>query len=98
VSEESSVGAAVFVVLCGFGYISVVVEECVSVRDCRGFGLCRVGIVGCSVGDENEGGRGSLVSCQGRMGGEGEGWEKRVGRMSCWIGEKWVLAQEKDGE
>jgi hypothetical protein len=26
------------------------------------WGLCKVGIVGCSVGDEGEGGRGSLVT------------------------------------
>jgi hypothetical protein len=35
------------------------------------------------------------------MGRDGEGWEKRVserGRMSFWIVEQWVLAQEKDGE
>jgi hypothetical protein len=37
-----------------FGYIYVV-EEGVSVRDCRGLGLCRVGIGRCSVGDEFEG-------------------------------------------
>jgi hypothetical protein len=54
------VGAAVFVVLV-FMYISVVVEEDVSVKDCRGLGLCGVGVVVCSVGDECEGGRGSLV-------------------------------------
>jgi hypothetical protein len=47
--------------LCVFGYISVVVEEGVYVRDCRGLGLCKVGIVGCSVGDECEGGS-SLVT------------------------------------
>jgi hypothetical protein len=48
--------------LCVFGYISVVVEEGVCVRDCRGLGLCKVGIVGCSVGDECEGRRSSLVT------------------------------------
>jgi hypothetical protein len=47
--------------LCVFGYISVVVEEGVYFRNCRGLGLCKVGIVVCSVGDECEGGRGSLV-------------------------------------
>jgi hypothetical protein len=35
------------------------------------------------------------------MGGEGEGtmreWVKRD-RMSCWEVEKWILAQEKEGE
>jgi hypothetical protein len=45
-----------------FGYISVVIEEGVCVRDCRGLGLCKVGIVGCLVGDECEEGRGSLVT------------------------------------
>jgi hypothetical protein len=37
--------------LCVLGYISVV-EKGVSVSDCRGLRLCRVGIVGCSVGDQ----------------------------------------------
>jgi hypothetical protein len=46
VSGESSVGATVFVFLCVFGYISVVLEESACVRDCRGLGLCKVGIVG----------------------------------------------------
>jgi hypothetical protein len=35
------------------------------------------------------------------MGGEGEIWWKSLGegvRISCGIGEQWVLAQEKDGE
>jgi hypothetical protein len=54
-----------------FGYISVV-EKGVCVRDCR------VGIVGWSMGDECEGGRGSLVTGSGRMGGGGEVWGKRV--------------------
>jgi hypothetical protein len=48
--------------LCVFGYISVVVEEGVCVRDCRGLGLCKVGIVDSSVGDECLGGMGSLVT------------------------------------
>jgi hypothetical protein len=48
--------------LCVFGYISVIVEEDVCVRDCRCLGLCKVGIVGCLVCDECEGGRGSLVT------------------------------------
>jgi hypothetical protein len=48
--------------LCVFEYLSVVVEEGVCVQDCRGLGLCEVGVVGCSVGDESEGGRGSLVT------------------------------------
>jgi hypothetical protein len=48
--------------LCVFGYMSVVVEEGVFVKDCRGLELCKVAIVGCSVGDECEGGRSSLVA------------------------------------
>jgi hypothetical protein len=44
-----------------FVYISVV-EEGICARDCRGLGLCNVGIVGCSVGYKCEGGRGSLVT------------------------------------
>jgi hypothetical protein len=48
--------------LCVFGYISVIVKEDVCVRDCRGLGLYKVGLVGCSVGDECEQGRGSLVT------------------------------------
>jgi hypothetical protein len=35
--------------------------------------LYKVGVVGWSVGDEYEGGRGSLVTGWGRMGGESEG-------------------------
>jgi hypothetical protein len=65
------------------------------------WGLCKVGIVVWSVGDECAGGRGSLVTGWGRMGGEGEGrgreWVRR-GRTSCWGGEQWILAQEKEGE
>jgi hypothetical protein len=63
---------------CVFGYISVVVEEGVYVRDCRVWGLCKVGIVGWSAGGECKGGRGSLVTGWERMEGEGEGWGKRV--------------------
>jgi hypothetical protein len=63
VSGKSSVGAAVFLwSLCVFGYISVVAEKGVCVRDFRGLGLCKVGTVVCSVGDECERGRGSLVT------------------------------------
>jgi hypothetical protein len=54
-----------------FGCISVVVLEGACVR---GLGLCKVGIVGCSVGDECVARRSSLVTCWGRMGREGEGW------------------------
>jgi hypothetical protein len=69
-----------------FGCISVVVEEGACVRDCRVWGLCKVGIVGWSVGDEYEGGSGSLVTDWRRMGGEGEGWGRewvRRSRTSC---------------
>jgi hypothetical protein len=37
--------------LCVFGCISVVVEQGAFVRDCRGLGLCEVGIVGWSASD-----------------------------------------------
>jgi hypothetical protein len=72
--------------LCVFGCISVVVVEGASVRDCKGYGLCKVVIVGWSVGDECVGGRGCLVTGWGRMGGEGEGLGRewmRKGRTSC---------------
>jgi hypothetical protein len=63
--------------------------------------LCKVGIVGLSADDECLRGRGSLVKGWGRIGGEGEGrgieWVRK-GRMSCWEGEQWILAQEKEGE
>jgi hypothetical protein len=45
-----------------FGYISVVVEEGVCVRNCRGFRLYKVVIVGCSVGNECERGKNSLAT------------------------------------
>jgi hypothetical protein len=51
------------------GYISIVVIEAVCVRDCRGLGLCRVGIVGWSVSDECVRVRGTLV---------GREWEGKV--------------------
>jgi hypothetical protein len=41
--------------LCVFRYVSVVVEEGVCVRDCRGLGLYKVGIVDWSVSDGCEG-------------------------------------------
>jgi hypothetical protein len=72
--------------LCVFHCISVVVEGAY-VRDCRVLGFCKVGIVGWSVGDECVGGKGSLVTGWGRMGGEGEGWGRewvRRSRTSCW--------------
>jgi hypothetical protein len=79
---------------CVFGCISVVVEGA-CVRDCRGLGFCKVGIVGWSAGHECVGGSDSLVTSWGRMGGEGEGsvreWLRR-GRMSCWGGYQWILA------
>jgi hypothetical protein len=59
--------------LCVFGCIFVVVVEGAHVRGCRGLGLCKVGIVGWSVGDEYIGGRVSLVTGWGRMGEEGKG-------------------------
>jgi hypothetical protein len=59
--------------LCVFRYISVFVVEGACVRDCTGLRLCKVAIVGWSVVDESVGGRGSLVTGSGRMGGEGEG-------------------------
>jgi hypothetical protein len=86
--------------LCVFGCISVVVE-CAFVSDCRVLGLCNVGIKGWSVGDECIGGRGSLVTGWGTMGGKGRTggreWVRRV-RMSCWGREQWVLAQDKEGQ
>jgi hypothetical protein len=42
--------------LCVFGYISVIVVEGACVMDCKGLALCKVGIVGCSAGDECVGG------------------------------------------
>jgi hypothetical protein len=39
------------------------------VRDCKGLGLCKFGIVDCSVGDECVGGRDSLVTGWSKMGG-----------------------------
>jgi hypothetical protein len=62
-----------------FGCISVLIVEGACVRDCKGLGLCKVGIVGWSVSDEFVGGRGSLVTGWRRMGGECEGCGKRVG-------------------
>jgi hypothetical protein len=47
--------------LCVFGYVFVV-EEGDCVRDCRVLGLCKVSIIGCSVGDEYEGLRDILVT------------------------------------
>jgi hypothetical protein len=58
--------------LCVFRCICIVVVEGACVRDCRGFGSCKVGIVSWS-GDECVGERGSLLTVWGRMGGEGEG-------------------------
>jgi hypothetical protein len=58
---EAVGGLLVLLSLCGFGCISAVVEEDVCIRDCRCLGLCKVGIVSCSVSDKCERGRGSLV-------------------------------------
>jgi hypothetical protein len=84
---------------CVFQCVSVVLEVSICVRDCRGLGLCKVGILGWSVGDECEQGRGSLVSRWGRMRGIGEGggreWVRRS-RTSFWRWEQWILAQEKE--
>jgi hypothetical protein len=49
-----------------FWCISVVLV----VRDCRGLGMCKVGIVLWSLGDECVGGRSSLVTGWGKTGGE----------------------------
>jgi hypothetical protein len=73
--------------LCVFGCISVFVVEGACVRDCRGFELCNIGLVGWTVGDACVGGRNSLVTGWGRMGGECEGREKewvRRGRTIFW--------------
>jgi hypothetical protein len=51
---------------CVFGYISVVVEEGVCVRDCSGLWLCKDFIVGCSAGDECEGLSGDRLWENGR--------------------------------
>jgi hypothetical protein len=55
------VGAAVFVVfVCVWVYFCCCRTGC-CVRDCRGLGLCKVGIVGCSVCVECEGERDSFL-------------------------------------
>jgi hypothetical protein len=84
-----------------FGYISVVVVKGDCVRDSRGLGLCKVGIVGWSVDDECVRGMCSLVTILGRIGREGEGRERqwvRRGRISCWEREQWIFSQKKEGE
>jgi hypothetical protein len=58
-----------------FGCISVVVDGAYF-RDCRGFGLCKVGILDWSVNDVCVGERGSLVRGWEPVGREGEGWGK----------------------
>jgi hypothetical protein len=55
-----------------FVCISVVVVEVLVSGIVGGCGLCKVGIVGWSAGDECVGGRGSLMTGWGRMGREGE--------------------------
>jgi hypothetical protein len=52
--------------LCVFRCIYVVLQGAF-VRDFRDLGLCKVGIVSWSVGDECVGGRGSLATGWGRM-------------------------------
>jgi hypothetical protein len=44
---------------------------------------------------ERKGGRGSLATSWGRMGGGGKGRGRewvRMGRTNCWEGEQWILA------
>jgi hypothetical protein len=70
---------------CVFGCISVVVEGAF-VRNCRGMGLCKVGVVGWSVGDDYVGVTGTLVTGWRGVGREGEGRVRemvRKDRMSC---------------
>jgi hypothetical protein len=62
VSRESSVGAAVSVILLCVWVYFYYCRRGFCVLDCRVWGLYKVGIVGCSVGDECGGGRGSLVT------------------------------------
>jgi hypothetical protein len=64
-------------------YFHFVVEGAY-VRDCRGLGLCKVGIVGWSAGNEYVGASGSLMTGWGRMEGESEGW-----------GREWVRRAER---
>jgi hypothetical protein len=49
-------------------------------RDCRGLGLCKVGIVSWSADGECLGGWGVLVTGWGRIGGEGENRERVDGK------------------
>jgi hypothetical protein len=65
VSGGNNAGAA------GFHGPCLCAVEGVCVRDCKGLGFCKVHIVGCSVGDECEGGRCSLVT----------GWGERKGQV-----------------
>jgi hypothetical protein len=63
--------------------------------------VCTVGTVGYSVGVECAGGRGSVVTCWGRIGRVSEyrarEWMGR-GKKSSWEGEQWIVAQEKEGK
>jgi hypothetical protein len=61
VSGESSVGVAVLVIFVCVWVYSVVVEQGVCIRDCRGLEWFKVGIVG-SVDDEYERRMGSLMT------------------------------------
>jgi hypothetical protein len=53
------------------------------------------------MGGECVGRRSSVVTDWGRIGGGGEyrgrEWMGR-GRKSCWEGEQWIIAQEKEGK
>jgi hypothetical protein len=64
---QCSVGVTVFVILVCVWVYFCCFRRGFFFRDCRCLDLCKVGIVGWSVGDECEGGRGSLLSGWGRM-------------------------------
>jgi hypothetical protein len=90
-------GCGVLWSFCVFGYISVVVVN----DDCRGLGLCAVGTVGNSADDDCGGGRSSVVTGWGRMGGGGKDTGKewmRRGRKSIWEGGEWIVVPKKEGE
>jgi hypothetical protein len=101
VSEGSSEGSAGFCGPC----MCLGIFLCWSVRclcqGLQGLVLCKVGIVGWSAGDECVGGRCSLVTSWGRVGGAGISRGRarmRRGRRSSWEREQWIVAQEKEGE
>jgi hypothetical protein len=66
------IGATGFMSLVLFEYISVVVVKGACVRACRGLGLCTLGIVGLSVGNNCVRRSFSVVIGGGRIGGGGE--------------------------